>query len=393
MIRVFLAKEFTEIKRDKKLLLSTIILPFILLPIVGIVLYASVSAQPPVIAVINHNPLNDFYVSIVTNYIQSRGGIVETNISSSMYPDVIIEFPNDFYQNASNISRQAYIIYQVVISSNQQASDLAQGALYQLLLNISNSRIYYLEHEAKINVSVVDIREPIYLLLGYRTVTGHPTSSSTGQLAELTRIIALIIFPSATPIVFYLLEGITGERERRTLESLLATPLSVRSFLFSKLIVASVLGLFSSLGDIIGTLLFVLLSSVSLSLNISLTLPFLGMIVIVYLLSVLLTGALSLIFLVILGGSVRNIQVINFIVISFGMIASFTALFINPAQLSFPLSTIYIIPYVQISLGLLLYVFGSIQESIFSLLVTFLVSVFLIYLSSRAFDTERLLLK
>ncbi|BCU69545.1 ABC transporter permease [Stygiolobus caldivivus] len=393
MIRVFLAKEFTEIKRDKKLLLSTIILPFILLPVVGIVLYASVSAQPPVISVINQNPLNSPYVKIVTNYIQSRGGIVEENVTSTPYPDVIIEFPNDFYQNASNISRQAYVIYQVVISSNQQASDLAQGALYQLLLNISNTRIDYLEHQAKINVSISDIRDPIYLVLGYRTVTGHPTSSSAGQLAELTRIIALIIFPSATPIVFYLLEGITGERERRTLESLLATPLSVRSFIFSKLIIASVLGLFSSLGDIIGTLLFVLLSSVALNLTISLTLPFLAMIVVVYLLSVLLTGALSLVFLVILGGSVRNIQVINFIVLSFGMIASFTALFINPAQLSFPLSAIYVIPYVQISLGLLLYVFGSIQESIFSLLGTLAVSVFLIYLASRAFDSERLLLK
>ncbi|MBP1357087.1 MAG: ABC transporter permease, partial [Sulfolobus sp.] len=74
MLRVFLSKELTEIKRDKKLLFSTILLPFILLPLIGIILYASVSAQPPIIAVLNENPKNTPYVNLVTNYIRSNGG-------------------------------------------------------------------------------------------------------------------------------------------------------------------------------------------------------------------------------------------------------------------------------------------------------------------------------
>ncbi|MEJ2775456.1 ABC transporter permease [Sulfolobaceae archaeon RB850M] len=392
MLRTFLWKELKELRRDKKLLLSTIILPFILLPIIGVILYASVSAQPPIIAVINENANNSPYVNLVSSYIRSNGGIVENN-TSSITPDVIIVFPNDFYENVSNISRQAYVEFYVVISSNQQAVNLANNALYQLLLNISNARIQELEREANVNISVSAIRDPIYVLLGYTTVTGHVTSSKAGELAELSRIVALILFPSTTPIVFYLLEGITGERERRTLESLLATPLSIRSFIFSKIIVASILGVFSSLGDIIGTFLFVVLSSYALNVTLSLTFSFIGMIVFVYVASILLTASLSLIFLLILGGSTRNIQVVNFVVISFGMIASFVALFINPAQLRFPLTLIYGIPYVQLSIGLISYVFGSIQESIFSILVTVIVSVSLILLSSRFFDSERLLLK
>ena len=379
-----------EIKRDKKLLLSSILLPFILLPLIGIILYASVTAQPPVIAVINHNPENDPYVNIVVNYIKDKGGIVVTN---STQADVVIVFPNDFYENVSNISRQAYLDFYELISSNQNAINLADSALSKLLLNISNSRIEYLSKMAHVNVTPASVRDPIYLVLGYRSVSGKAVSAGVSELASFARIIALILFPSATPVVFYLLEGITGERERKTLESLLATPLSIRSFIISKLAVAVLLGLFSSLGDIIGTFLFVFLSSFALNITISLTLPFLLIIILVYMTSIILTGALSLIFLYIFGGSTRNIQIINFIIISFGMIASFVALFINPSQLSFPLSLMYTIPYVQLSLGLLLYVFGSLQESIFSISVTFIVSVLLILLISRFFNSERLLLK
>jgi len=390
MLKIFLGKELMEIRRDKKLLLSSILLPFILLPLIGIILYASVSAQPPVIAVINQNPANTPYVNIVTNYIKDNGGIVVTN---STQADVVIVFPNDFYENVSNISRQAYLYFYELISSNQNAINLADSALSKLLLNISNSRIEYLSKMAHVNVTPESVRDPIYLVLGYRSVSGKAVSAGVSELASFARIIALILFPSATPVVFYLLEGITGERERKTLESLLATPLSIRSFIISKLAVAVVLGVFSSLGDIIGTFLFVFLSSVAFNITISLTLPFLLIIIFVYLTSIFLTGALSLIFLYIFGGSTRNIQIINFIIISFGMIASFVALFINPSQLSFPLSTIYGIPYVQLSLGLLLYVFGSLQESIFSISVTLAVSVLLILLISKFFNSERLLLK
>jgi len=390
MLKIFLSKELMEIRRDKKLLLSSILLPFILLPLIGIILYASVSAQPPVIAVINQNPANTPYVNIVTDYIKENGGIVVTN---STQADVVIVFPNDFYENVSNISRQAYLDFYELISSNQNAINLADSALNKLLLNISNSRIEYLSKMAHVNVTPESVRDPIYLVLGYRSVSGKAVSAGVSELASFARIIALILFPSATPVVFYLLEGITGERERKTLESLLATPLSIRSFIISKLAVAVVLGVFSSLGDIIGTFLFIFLSSVAFNITISLTLPFLLIIIFVYLTSIFLTGALSLIFLYIFGGSTRNIQIINFIIISFGMIASFVALFINPSQLSFPLSTIYGIPYVQLSLGLLLYVFGSLQESIFSISVTLAFSVLLILLISKFFNSERLLLK
>ncbi|AHC51282.1 sodium ABC transporter permease [Sulfolobus acidocaldarius SUSAZ] len=393
MIRVFLRKELMEIRRDKRLLVSIIILPFILLPIIGLILFATLNAQQPVIEIINQNPKNIPYVNFVQKNIESSGAIVIMNSSPGTTPNAIIVFPKDFYDNVTNISRQAYVVLYVIISSNQQAINIVNNALYNLLVNISSQRIAQLEKLANTSVSVDDIRNPIYLVLGYKTSSGSTTTSSANQLAQLSRLVALILFPSVTPVVFYLLEGITGERERRTLEALLSTPLTVRSFIISKLLTASLLGFLSSIGDVLGTIIFVSVSGIGLAINLTEMIQLLSLIVITYLISILLTGSLSLALLYIFGGSIRNIQIINFLILSFGMASSFISLFINTAQLSFPLSLIYIIPYVQLSLGFLSYVFGSIQESIFSLLVTTIISVVLIILVIRSFDSERLLLK
>jgi ABC-2 type transport system permease protein len=108
---------------------------------------------------------------------------------------------------------------------------------------------------------------------------------------------------------------------------------------------------------------------------------------------IFLTAALSTFVLVLVGGSSRNIQIINFLITSFGLLASFSALFVNFGNLTFPMSMILVIPYVQIVASLLLYVFGLILESIFYISGTILASILLILISSKLLDNERLLLK
>ncbi len=164
-------------------------------------------------------------------------------------------------------------------------------------------------------------------------------------------------------------------------------------FIVSKLFISMFLGLMSSLGDLIGIFVFSLFASFIFGVSLALSSSFAILIVVIYIETVLLTAAISLILLLIFGGSTRNIQIINFLVLSFGMVASFSALFINLAQVTFPLSLIYIIPYEQLSASLLFYVFGLPGESIFYLSVTLIASILLLFLSSRIFNPERLLLK
>jgi len=388
-----LRKEWEDVKRDRKLLIGTLVLPFFILPLIGFILYASVVSQPPVIELVNQSPSNSVYVNEVASYIKSSGGEVVNSSNSSISPDVILTFPAGFEKNITSLGGKAEVYITIEISSNTKAQDLVDNALYNVLYNVSVSRIEHLINDSHVNVSPTNVREPLEIVYTYITPTHHVTTQARDQLVQLARIVALVLFPSATPVIFFITDGITGEKERKTLESLLASPVSPMEFIASKLMVSMFLGLMSSLGDLIGIFVFSLFASTIFGVSLYLSTSFALLIVGIYIETVLLTAAISLILLLIFGGSTRNIQVINFLVLSFGMIASFTALFINLAQVTFPLSLIYAIPYEQLSASLLFYVFGLPGESIFYLSITLIASMILLFLSSKIFNPERLLLK
>lgn len=392
-LMTLLRKEWIDVKRDRKLLIGTLILPFFILPLIGFILYASVVSQPPIIELINQSPSNSAYVNEISSYITSHGGQVINSSDSNVTPDVILTFPKGFYQNMTSLGGEGKVYMTIEISSNTKAQDLVDNALYNVLYNVSLSRISQLINASHLNVSPSNVREPLEVVYTYITPTHHVTTQARDQLVELARIIALVLFPSATPVIFFITDGITGEKERKTLESLLASPISPMEFIVSKLVVSMFLGFMSSLGDLIGIFVFSLFASTIFGVSLALSSSFALLIVVIYIETVLLTAAISLILLLVFGGSTRNIQIINFLVLSFGMIASFTALFINLAQVTFPLSLIYIIPYEQLSASLLFYVFGLPGESIFYLSITLIASIVLLFISSKLFNPERLLLK
>ncbi|TRM86096.1 ABC transporter permease, partial [Sulfolobus sp. A20-N-G8] len=131
MIRIILRKELLDIKRDRKLLLGSIILPLILLPLIGVILYASVAASPPVVEIVNYNESNLPFIQNVTNYLKQEGIIVLYN-SSNVTPDAILVFPANFSYNVSHINRQGTLQLSIIVSSNQQAINDIYNALSAL---------------------------------------------------------------------------------------------------------------------------------------------------------------------------------------------------------------------------------------------------------------------
>ncbi len=55
MFKTFLWKEFKELKRDKKVLIGSVILPLIIFPILGVVVFAS-QLSTPVFSVVVLDP-------------------------------------------------------------------------------------------------------------------------------------------------------------------------------------------------------------------------------------------------------------------------------------------------------------------------------------------------
>jgi len=392
MLRYLLSKEWLDVKRDRKLILGSIILPLLLLPLIGIIIFAAAVSQPPVVEIVNENYSNLPYVRNLESYIQSNGGIAYIN-SSVHIPDVQVVFPKEFAENVTNINRTAIIKITYVISSNSRAFDLVENGLYNILYNVSIYRIHEIENISHVNVPPQKIREPVEMYLQYIQPTGKHVTSAQDQFAQLARIVAIILFPASTPVIYFVTDGILGEKERKTLESLLASPVSARAFIFSKIIISMILGTISSIGDIAGLVIFSIFAPFIVGASISFSLSFAVVVLILYLTMIFLTAALSTFVLVLVGGSSRNIQIINFLITSFGLLASFSALFVNFGNLTFPMSMILVIPYVQIVASLLLYVFGLILESIFYISGTILASILLILISSKLLDNERLLLK
>ncbi|ABP94793.1 ABC-type Na+ efflux pump permease component-like protein [Metallosphaera sedula] len=391
MLYDLLKKEWIDLKRDRKILLVSILLPLFLLPLIGVIIYASVASQPPTVGIINNDTSNTPYVNELASYVRSHGGIVYIN-NFTIVPDVEIIFPQGFAENISNIDKVAMVREIVLISSQSNAQNIVNNGLYQILYNTSLERISFLANESHVNVSPSTIREPLVVELGYIKPTKQVASSSTDRLGQLARVISLILFPAATPVIFFLTDGILGEKERKTLESLLASPISPFQFISAKLIISMALGAISSLGDLVGLIAFSVFAPFIVGGNAGLTLTFSLSVVIAYLLMVLLTASISLVLLILIGGSQRNIQLINLVITGFGMLASFSSLVLNFSSLG-PLSFILVIPYVQIVGGLLDGVFGLTTSMIYLYLGTLTASILLIVISSRILNPERLLLK
>ncbi len=385
-------KEWTDVKRDRKLLLGSVLLPLVLLPLIGGILFAAAVTQPPVVEIINENVSNLKYVNYLVDYITSHGGLVYVN-SSPVLPDVKVVFPSQFYYNITNINRTASVEITYLISANSQAFDLVENGLYNILYNSSLNRIEQIEKISNVSVSPQKIRDPLVVYIAYVQPTGKAVSSSENNLAQLARIVGVILFPASTPVIFFVTDGILGEKERKTLESLLASPISAKSFIASKVAISMLLGIISSIGDVAGLVVFSLFAPFIVGASVSFSLSFVALTVVLYLLMVFLTASISVLILVLIGGSSKNVQIVNFLITSFGLVASFSSLLINFGNLSFPLSTILLIPYVQIVASLLLYVFGLVQESIFYISGTIIACILLILISSRFLDSERLLLK
>jgi ABC-2 type transport system permease protein len=93
------------------------------------------------------------------------------------------------------------------------------------------------------------------------TVLLSPEGEKVGVEAELRSFIArLLVLAFAfvvTPASTYVIDGIIGERQRKTLELLLASPASLGEILTAKIIVATILGLLASIADITALLAYV----------------------------------------------------------------------------------------------------------------------------------------
>ena len=390
MLRVFLWKETRELMRDKKTILATVLLPFVMFPLIGLLLLSS-SLSPTIVAIVVDDPHAYNYAYMMAHVVNSSGGIAVIGNSSNAQITIVI--PKGFSENATNLSRPVVLVVNSFVSPTPSAQNILDNVLYNVTVNISFMRIHELAERANVTVNPELVWNPVNLVRKYVTIQHAITSTALATVAQLTRLLVFIVFPSSSPMVFYLTESIVGERDRKTLEALLATPISVEELIYSKLLVSLVLGLFSGLGDIMGVLLLIFVTGFTSGIPLSYVIVFLTYVLGTVVGILLVSAFVTLTFLYILGGSAKVFQVVNVIVVMLSLAAAFYGLFFTPSFLSFPSVLLLLVPYIQFAAALLVYAFGNAELSLAIYLASLGVLLLSIKLIGRAYSSERLLLK
>jgi len=269
-LKAMLWKEVKEIKRDRKLLISTILLPLISLPAIGILTALLLYYQPIFIAVVNQDAeeeTNKWFVNNLISELSSRGYKVETvqELDAALRNltfDLIIKIPLGFSENLTSLNKVAYveIIKRAGVSGDRV--DRAEQDVKNIIASISNAvselKIKDLAGRAGlIDVNVDAIRNPVQVKIPiYIGPSGEPAKIEDIVKPFIARLLILSFTFIVTPASTFIVDGIVGERERKTIEMLLSSPAGLWDLLVAKLVSSSLIGLIASLADIIGLLLY-----------------------------------------------------------------------------------------------------------------------------------------
>ncbi len=410
-IRVILWKEFVDLSRDWRTLISTILLPLLVLPLLGFMAFTLTREQVTQIIVVVEDESKvrlGNYTFTPSNFTRILGNIASENnalmvtgrnysklVSSNPYFDVVVIVPKDFIVNATSFNATALlkIIVRVGSAKANEALGIVRKAVEEFNDILGKIKVEYLASLASIRVDYNSIRSPIRLSTPeYAGIGGKPASIVDELRAYTAKILMFALLFIAPPISSFTSDTIIGEKERKTLESLLVTPIPHTELLMGKIFAASILGALAALADVAGVLGYFY----TLTLSYGGVLPFIDpQLVLVHSLVVFMTSFLTVSIvmpLVLRSKTIRGAQASATAVTSIAMIVYFAVLFVDIPKLPLTiLAVLYLIPFTHPALVVYSYVNGQLFQALIHAIVTVAASLVLIALSVKMFKPEKIL--
>ncbi|WP_440059582.1 ABC transporter permease [Thermogladius sp. 4427co] len=412
ILKVILWKEILDLWRDRKTLFVTVLLPVISMPMLGLVTLLLYAQQPVNIAIIDldnstvYNPLLNITVSSswlvgnLTSSLRSSGYsvITATSVNYTEF-DLAVIIPKGFAENASSLDRQAFV--KVVRKANVQPALNAEAIVDSIVAGFSR-RLAVEKVSALASLSglggVVEasaVLDPVAVgPVIVITPTGAPASPLEQVRPFIARVLILGFVFVVSPASMYVVDSIVGERERKTIEMLLSTPVSIGEIVSGKLIVASVLGLVSSLADAGSLLAYIYLLSLSLGGGFWLLMDWRLLLLhaTTAFFTILLTVALATPFVTRTEG-VRSASNIATLVNTIGMAVFFSGFMVDYPKLEpgilYPLM---LVPYTHSILVIQEYVYGSLTQSLLHLAILVAASITILYAGIKSINPEKILL-
>ncbi len=253
-------KEVKEVLRDRRAL-ALMLLSVLAYPLLGALIALLSSSQVINVAIkaCDEGPwverlVRDVEEALQKSHVNYTVASCIENLTTRQY-DLILTIPKGFNKNASSLTKPVYI--EVVKAAGSPAADTAYNKLSQGLseftTQLAKYRVARLAELAGLQGLKPDnVLAPLRILESLATPTGAPAPAGIEQKAWLARFLSMAIFFLVAPASAIIVDSIVGERERRTLEMLAASPATPSDILLGKLVTGVVLAALASIIDLAG---------------------------------------------------------------------------------------------------------------------------------------------
>jgi len=396
-LRTVIWKELIDIGRDRRALALMILIPLVGLPLMALIASGLSSAQVVTVyfAVLDNKsyPIVSWLSSQLRQDALQQG--LNLNITISSAPpsgvyDVEVIVPYGFYENLSKLDGVAVMIVRSMVGNyaSQEVTSLISSIVSQLSGQIVVERVEELAKLANVSIVPSQLLNPIQLSSGYYLPSGAAATQQQVQLSFSVRLLEFSLFFVVNPAIVLVTDSFLGEKERKTLEVLLSSPIPKESLVLGKLTSAAVMGFVIALADSGGVIIYFLMLA-GYGLRLTPTLLMLNLVdaaVLVFMTSALVTP------IILRSPSVRAAQASSYAVMMVALGIYFSALFVNVQSLPTFLKVLLLaIPFTEASTALTSFVLGQAALTAVYIAIMLGFSAAFTIAAFKALDVEKLI--
>ena len=402
-VYVVIWKELKDMLRDIRTLAVIAFLPLLILPLMSLTSIYAQGLQPGYVALINYdesfgsvggiNVTSEDILKEISDVLEKSGFHVIYGVTTNVDATIIIR--EGFVKNLTSLTERARleIIKTLGSSKADQVENIVSNLINNLNFRLASLKVIELSNAAGLNVSVDSILRPIEARVSVVGTGGAPVSYEEALRVYISRFLSFSLIFVTTPSTAYITDSVIGEKERKTLEALLSTPVPRYALILGKVVSTSLIGLLTGLTNAVGLLLFAYIPSLVYGVNLFFLIP--GSVMLAHFIAIYLSVLSSLALVtpaVIRSGSYRAAQASSMVIISVATIVFFISLYVDIEQLSEAYKwLLYLIPYTHASLFIKFITLNMLQNALTHLLILLLVIISLMYISIKLFNEERII--
>lgn len=402
-VYVVIWKELKDMLRDIRTLAVIAFLPLLILPLMSLTSMYAQGLQPGYVALINYdtssgsvggvNITSEDILREVSEALERNGFHVFYSATTNVDATIIIR--EGFTRNLTSLTERARLELIKTLGSSKadQVESIVSSLVNELNFKLASLKIIELSSVAGLNVSVDSVLRPVEAQVSVVGVGGAPVSYEEALKVYISRFLSFSLIFVTTPSTAYITDSVIGEKERKTLEALLSTPVSRHVLILGKVVSTSLIGLLTGFTNALGLLLFAYVPSLVYGVNLFSLIP--GSVMLAHFIAIYFSVLSSLALVtpaVIRSGSYRAAQASSMVIISIATIVFFISLYVDIEQLNDVYKwMLYVIPYTHASLFIKFVALNMLDNAFTHLATLLLVIACLMYVSIRLFSEERII--